>query len=227
MRTLAPVLLAAFLGCAPWREVPEHQAKELERVAPGVDRPQRLKVRVDLESPWLSGQFDGVILVRPGPAVRAQLFPDLGSKVVDLLATPDRIVGYFPMTQEGVDCSLPAEAKPHPILFMGLHLLERAAPVTRERMTGWFNVTGADFFRVRSIVEGASQTFRVPWWGGAAVREISWMYGLSWREIQESPSTIRIEAPRLKMRVVILERRAVESLPAAAFELRLPPEIGR
>jgi hypothetical protein len=40
--------------------------------------------------------------------VRLQLFGDLGPKMLDLLARPDRIAGYFPQTREGVDCALPA-----------------------------------------------------------------------------------------------------------------------
>lgn len=206
---------------------PEEVLNGLERAQVPLDRPQRLKVRLDIESPWMSGQFDGVVLVRPGPAVRAQFFPDVGGKVVDLLAAPDRIVGYFPATREGIDCALPAEAKPHPILFMGLHLLARAAPVTRDRVTGWFAISTADFVRVRPLVEGSSETLILDPQGALRERRFEWMYGLNWKESRIGPSKFVVEAPRIKMTVEVLERKGLEKAPDAAFELKLPPGVRR
>ncbi|HLF92247.1 MAG TPA: hypothetical protein VJB14_02200 [Planctomycetota bacterium] len=227
MRPALALALLAGLGCSPWRIPPEEVLSSLERTQPPLDRPQRLKVRLDIESPWMSGQFEGVVLVRPGPAVRAQFFPDVGGKVVDLLATPDRIVGYFPATREGIDCALPSEAKPHPILFMGLHLLERAAPITRDRVTGWFAISTADLFRVRSLVEGASETLILDPLGTLRERRFEWMYGLGWRESPLGPSKFVVEAPRIRMTVEVLERQVLEKAPEAAFELKLPPGVRR
>jgi hypothetical protein len=208
---------------------PEKIVQDVVRLHPGSDRPQQLKVKLDIESPWLSGQFDGVVLVKPGPVVRAQFFPDLGGKVLDLLAKPGRIVGYFPMAHEGVDCALPDEAVPHPLLFMGLHLLERAAPITRGRVTGWFAVSTGDTVRIRSVIEGASETLFLPVLEPRAIawRRFHWMYGVEWKEVVETPDRFAILAPRVTIRIDILERKALESLPDSKFELALPPDVRR
>ena len=225
----APLALALItgLGCSPWMTPPEEALQSLEKLQSPLDRPQRLKVRLDIESPWMSGQFDGVVLVKPGPVVRAQFFPDVGGKVVDLLATPGRIVGYFPMTREGVDCALPAEAKPNPILFMGLHLLEHATAITRDRVTGWFAISTADVFRVQPVVKEASETVVVDVLGALRERRFEWMYGLAWKESRISASKFVVEAPRIRMVVEVLDRKALDPVPASAFELALPPEVRR
>ena len=206
---------------------PEEVVRDLERLQPGVDRPQRLKLRLDIESPWLSGQFDGVVLVKPGPVVRAQFFPDVGGKVIDLLAKPTRITGYFPMVHEGLDCALPDEAVPHPLLFMGLHLLERAAPITRERVTGWFAISTGDTIRVRPVVEDAAETLFLSFQKPRTIvwRRLRWMYGVEWKEVTETPDKFTILASRMKVRVEVLERQTLETAPDSAFELALPPDI--
>lgn len=217
----------AGLGCSPWTTPPEKILEEVERLQPPPKLPQRLRVRLDLESPWLSGQFEGAVLVKEGPVLRAQFFPDVGGKAIDLLARRDRIVGYFPMAHEGIDCALPSEAVPHPLLFMGLHLLERAAPVTRDRVDGWFAISTGDAVRVRSLVEGASETLFLALHEPRYIvwRKLRWMYGVEWKEVDESRDKFTVIAPRLKLRVEVLERKALESVPDSAFELSLPPEL--
>jgi len=199
--------------------------QEVVRLQPGVDRPTRLRVRLDIESPWLSGQFEGAVLVKPGPVVRAQFFPDLGGKALDLVARTDRIVGYFPMTHEGIDCAVPAEVVPHPILFIGLHLLERTAPLTRDRVTGWFAVSTGEAVRIRSIVEGASGTLFLCVHQPAHIvwRKLRWIYGIEWKETSETPDRFTVLAPGFRLRLEVLERKTLESVPDSAFQLSLPP----
>jgi hypothetical protein len=230
------LLLALASGCSSWRSPTDFERRDAARAHPGIDRPMRLQVRLDVESPWLSGQFAGVVLARPGPEVRAQFFPDIGGKAIDLLATPRRIAGYFPMSREGIDCRLPEEARPHPLLFMGLHLLERVAPLAPERVTGWKRVEGdlaaPEEARATSIVAGASLELvferlllSIP---RLVVHErrFRWMYGIGWTERREG-SALVAEASRVRIRVEVLEREPLESVPASHFELALPPDVKR
>ncbi len=242
MRAAPLLALAAALasGCRSWSEPTEMERRDAARAHPGIDRPARLRVRLDVESPWLSGQFAGVVLARPGPEVRAQFFPDIGGKVIDLLATPRRIAGYFPMSREGMDCRLPEEARPHPLLFMGLHLLERVAPLAPERVTGWkvIDRTPMDYVvakeeaRVDSVVEGASLELlfirhqaSIPFLQLRG-RRFRWGFGIGWTERFEEGALL-VEAPGLRLRVEVLERETLESVPASHFELELPSDVKR
>jgi len=138
-RLLGPLLLAA-IGCSGFaRPTPE----QLRLLTPPEEPPtpvlERLRVHVSLDSAWLAGEFDGVVVAMrgpEGPLVRVQLFGDLGPKMLDLLARPERIVGFFPQTSEGIDCALPDEASPHLLLFMGASLLERYSRRTPARILG-------------------------------------------------------------------------------------------
>jgi hypothetical protein len=224
---LGPLLAA---GCTAWAPPTSDTFAWVSLAQPGVREPTRLRLRLDIDSPWLSGQFEGAALARPGPEVRLQLFPDLGGKAVDLLATPTRIVGYFPQLREGIDMRLPGEARPHPLAFLGLHLLERAAPAGT--VTGWRplegdSATGASRIeaRLNSVVEGATAFLSLEKPPRVTARRLRWMYGVEWTERPDGPDASVIEAPRLRVRLTVLERQHPKDLPAGAFELTLPPDV--
>jgi hypothetical protein len=146
-------LLLALAGCG----LPAPTARDFERVRrlpPPPGPYARVKAVADLESEHLSGTFEVLVLARSGPkpVVRLQLLPDLGGKALDLVVSPDRLQGRFPATGESVDWALPDEARAHPLLFIGLTLLERFAPITEDR------VNGADRgeFELEPLVEGSS-----------------------------------------------------------------------
>jgi len=225
--------LAALLaaGCTTWHVPTSTQFALVSRTQRGIERPTRLRIRLDVESSWLSGQFEGVVVAGPGPEVRLQLFPDLGGKAVDLLATPKRIIGYFPHLREGIDVRLPKEARPHPLSFLGLHLLERAAP--SQAITGWRILDGSTAasatrmeIRLNSVVEGATVILVLhkheP---EVAERRLRWMYGVEWTERPDGENGYLIEAPGARFRLKILERTELEAIPTGAFELTLPPDV--
>ena len=124
--------LLFLLGCAG---LPAPTPEALEalrfRIPPPGGPFLRIRAEVDVESDSFAGAFHAVLVAKTGqnPVVRLQLLPDVGGKVLDLLASRERITGWFPQTGERVDVALPGEARSHPIVFIGLTLLELFAPV--------------------------------------------------------------------------------------------------
>jgi hypothetical protein len=229
LRPFLGLLLLAALGCSAFdRPTPEQR----ERLAPATSPPtpvlERLRIHMSLDSASLAGEFDGVVVARrgpEGPVVRVQLFGDLGPKMLDLLARPDRIVGFFPQAFEGVDCALPGEAAPHLLLFMGASLLERFSARTPGRILGVREEPEGFCVNLQPAIRGTEvHTFHDR--SGRPVKErIYWMYGLHWDEEWPGPDELAISAPRISIRVRILERRAEASLKPGTLDLTLPPEV--
>jgi hypothetical protein len=221
-KALPLFLLAA---CRGWMEPTDLQRASLRSY--GIPAAQRLRVRMDVESSWLTGRFSGVVLVGRGPQVRAQFFPDVGGKAIDLWATRERIVGWFPPLRRGIDVGLDGGTPPHPLLYMGLQLLEEAAGPAGERITGWIEDARRPRIRMDSFVpggrieyEGEWQRFSIP-----AVRltggRFTWREGASWTFRREGPELI-VEAPGMFLRIERLGSEFLTDPPG--LELVLPPD---
>src|SRR5690606_25607123 len=124
--SFAPVAAAA---CST--ALPESALAALLPLGPGVA--ERFVLEVEIDSPGLTGTFDGVLVTRPDPpAVRFQLLPDLGAPILDVCATPERVAGV--MHGHGELQRWPAADKasaPELLLLFGITLLEQHAQVTR------------------------------------------------------------------------------------------------
>jgi hypothetical protein len=222
----ALVLLAA-LGCRGFEPArPEEISDLLGRLPDGTAPFVRLKVRLKIDSSSLAGVFLGAVVVRrgPEPAVRAQFFPDLGGKVIDLLATPRRITGYFPHQNEGIDQELPGDARIHPLSLVGITILEHAVPVTPARITGTREESDGRWFRLTAATPGVDLAIHSD--AGRTVRRFIWTWGIRWREIA-SDREASVEAPGLSFRIEVLERTQPDHLPESVFQLSLPPEVHR
>ncbi|HVE39565.1 MAG TPA: hypothetical protein VNM14_06725 [Planctomycetota bacterium] len=227
-RLLGPLLLAA-IGCSGFaRPTPE----QLRLLTPPEEPPtpvlERLRVHVSLDSAWLAGEFDGVVVAMrgpEGPLVRVQLFGDLGPKMLDLLARPERIVGFFPQTSEGIDCALPDEASPHLLLFMGASLLERYSRRTPARILGVREEPEGWLVKLRPAVRGTEVHEFRDRNGRTTKRRIWWMYGLSWDEERPDSDDLRISATKLSLRVRILERSVDAALKPGSLDLILPAGV--
>ena len=183
---------------------------------------------MSLDSAWLAGEFDGVVVAMrgpEGPLVRVQLFGDLGPKMLDLLARPGRVVGFFPQTSEGIDCALPEEAAPHLLLFMGASLLERFSCWTPARILGVREGTEGWEVELRPAVRGTEVHTFHDRTGRPLKRRIWWMYGLSWDETWAGPDELRIAATKLSLRVRILERTTDATIKPGTLELTLPSDV--
>jgi len=183
---------------------------------------------MSVDSPWLAGEFEGVVLARHGseaPIIRLQLFGDVGPKAVDLLARPDRVTGYFPQLREGIDCSLPREASPHPLLFMGASLVEKFTPVRSDRVQGIREEERGWWMLLRPAIGGMkSYVFRDSA-GQLGRRRYCWMYGVCWEEECSGPDAAVITAPRISLRVRILQREEPAPSKPTDFELTLPDDV--
>lgn len=228
MRRLAATLLLLASGCSEYvRPTPEDFLKlKLSPAAPHLGT-VRYRLHLSVDSAWLAGEFDGVLIVDDGatPVARAQFFGDLGPKMFDLLARPDRITGYFPQIREGVDCALPREAAPHPLLFLGVNLLEDFADVREDRVRGIHESSAGWWLDLKPLVPGMrSEALRAPD-GRTIERRFHWMYGLSWEETWEDANVCEIRSSGLTIDVRILSREVLTTRPARAFELTLPDDI--
>ncbi len=227
MRPALALALLAAAGCPGFETPGPPETSRLLLSMPPPGAPFiRLKVRMTIDSPALAGVFDGVIVLRTGtrPAVRAQFFPDLGGKVIDLLARPDRITGYFPLQKEGIDLALPEEARLHPLSMIGVTLLEHAAALQAGRVTG---VRGGDegpWYRIAGAAPGVELTLQLR--GEFTVRQFAWKHGVQWCETSSSTGAT-VAAPGLSVRLDILERQHPDPLPESLFELALPAEVRR
>lgn len=228
-RLIAPLLLLSAAGCAGFETPTPGQLDALgfpERAAPGPDT-ARSRLHLSVDSPWLSGEFDGVVVARfdgGAGAARAQFFGDLGPKVFDLSARADRIVGYFPQTLEGVDCALPQEAAPHPLLFMGASLVENFSDLPRDRVVGIRREGEGWWLNLRPSIPGLQVHLFVDRDGARKKRRYRWMYGLSWEEEWEG-QVCRITARGVAIQVTLHDREFDHLKNPAALDLRLPADV--
>lgn len=227
MRRLLGVLFLAAAGCSGFAS-PTPDQLQLLASPPSAPVLERYRIQMSLDSRWLAGEFDGVVLAKHGgeaPAVRLQLFGDLGPKILDLLARPDRLTGYFPQGREGIDCSMPREAAPHPLIFMGASLLEQFSDRPASRVVGVREEPEGWWMRLKPVIPGMGVDAFRDRSGRVTKRRLSWMYGVGWVEEWPTPDEVRISASGVAIRVRILERSPNVVLKPGALELTLPPDV--
>jgi hypothetical protein len=227
VRLVPALVLLTALGCRGFEPArPEDISVLLGRLPDETAPFVRLKVRLKIDNSTLAGVFLGVVVVRrgPEPAVRAQFFPDLGGKVIDLLATPRRIVGYFPHQNEGIDLRLPDDSRIHPLALVGITILEHAVPVTPARITGTREESDGRWFHLTAATPGVDLAIHSD--AGRTVRRFIWAWGIQWKEVSTDRGSW-VEGPGLSFRIEILERTYPDHLADSVFQLSLPPEVHR
>lgn len=229
MNRLSGLALCAVLGCSGFPPPTPDQLRSLGILPPerSPEKPPTLRIRfrMNVEGRWLAGLFDGVAVGTRGsaPIIRAQLFGDVGPKIVDLLAAPDRIRGFFPQTREALQCPLPDGAFPHPLVFMGVSLLEQFAPVTEDRVLGLRPEAGGWTARLRPTVPGVDLFVRYGPDGRLNGRRYGWMYGVRWDEAWLSENACVITASNLSIRLDLQQVKTVPATPGF-FDLPLPDD---
>jgi hypothetical protein len=228
VRRLQALFLIGVGGCSGFVSPTPEDLRHLGLAPIPAHRPTlRHRIRLSVDSKWLAGEFDGVVLAQEGaaPVARMQLFGDVGPKALDLLARPDRVVGFFPQAHEGIDCRLPAEAAPHPLLFLGVSLLEEFADVTEDRVVGIRPDRDPWWVNLKPVVPGMRSEALVASDGRILERRFRWMYGLEWRERWDERRACTITASGLLLRVRVLDTGPLEKVPERAFDLTLPEDV--
>lgn len=143
----AVALLAACQGFAPADAATAASVRPmpLAAVVPG-------RCELELQSPGLSGTFDAVV-ARDGDAVRLQLFPDVGGKVLDLRVGADGVAADF--AGQPYRAAPPLDgAPPHLALALAAVVGELASPVAPDRVAGARRRDGATEVELRGGVVG-------------------------------------------------------------------------
>ena len=231
MRRFLAAALILTAGCSGFATPTPEDFRRLRLGAVRDSEPRadatRYRVHMSVDSKWLAGEFDGVVMAHEGwsPLARAQLFGDLGPKVFDLLARPDRIAGYFAQTREGVDCLLPAEARPHPLLFLGVSLVEDFGAISEDRVLGIREVPDGWWLNLKPLVPGLVSEALWSRDGQTIERRFRWMYGVTWRQRWSSPEECSITASGLVIRIRVLGSDALPQRPPRAFEITMPGDV--
>lgn len=136
VRICALLLLAASLvlsGCHSFAPA-SPATQQLVRAMELSERIPADQFLLEIESPYLAGVFD-VLFVVEQQIMRAQLFPDVGGKVMDLTVGLDAITATMP--GQSYRAVLPLQqAQPHLALVLAAMLSELMAPVTAARVVG-------------------------------------------------------------------------------------------
>jgi hypothetical protein len=130
----AAAMLACALAssCACWEPVDAATAARVRPMALAGIVPGRCEL--ELATPGLAGTFDAVV-ARDGEAVRLQLFPEVGGKVLDLRLDASGVTADLGGVAYRAAPPLD-QAAPHLALVLALAVGELGAPVTPDRVVG-------------------------------------------------------------------------------------------
>lgn len=201
----------ATSACTTWHAPSE---AELARIRAG-HRPTTdvlsITSEVTIDSERLRGTFEGVLVSDPAGRIRVQLFPDLGGKILDLVADEDAIVGSIPQAEIRVEGN-PREGNlpRHLLTFFAITLLEAAVPLHPDRVVD-VRTEGAHLWvRVRPRVAGSEVEIAIDAEGRVIAREYRFRH-VGWCE---RPGSVT-EVVGAGFRLVARER---ERLPLAPDE---------
>ncbi len=220
--TLLLALTTLLVGCQSWQPIPAAERKQLARrdtTSTGV----RIEAQVTVRSERLTGDFRCLMVADPGvtPRVRLQLYPDLGGKILDLVATDAQLIGFLADDSTRLQVAAGTAAPRHFLTFLALTLLERHRSITAEsfidRRDGsrgrWYRLqTGWPDHELQQLVT-IDYTQRLH----------RYRY-VSWTEVEELDTGVtRITANGLELSITLESSEADDQLPDALFELALPP----
>lgn len=223
MRTLRVVVLGLTLvaGCGTLGPPPNQLREVLPATAPDEASFSRRTAWARIESQGFSGEFNSVLVEEHGanPRVRFQLLPELGSKVLDMVVTPQRTVGYWPHLGQGFD-----EAGRDLIGFLSVSLLENGARLSFDRIIAGRRSSKGYELEVRPVIAGGHTRLRVfldP--DGSLLRREYRHLGVRWREVFRPVH--RIEAGNFLWVISDEMTQGIDSVPTQLFELELPEGI--
>ena len=178
----------------------------------------RQEASVSIQSRQLSGEFHAVLVARSAPfGVRLQMFPEVGGKVLDILATLESQKGLIPMTGAAYDSSAPSQGT---ILQLFAASVGTAlSPITPTEVThAWRDHDGTPWLSlaprfgltecVVSIEDQGTRTFRL-------------RSRTQWR-MTVSNSAVHIDAPGFQLRAAVDAHDELRDAPSGIFHLQVP-----
>ncbi len=216
--------IAAFgAACRSFGPLPSALAEVLPPTVTAAETAERRIALIDLDSTHVSGRFTAVVIVRRGerPALRAQVIPEIGGKLLDLVVTPERVRGYFPHAGPALDFERASgRTLPRGLLaFLAASLVEDATPIGRERALGARAYDEGWEILLRSTLEGVRVIARVDAQGRLLERRYA-LGGVGWRERFEPQHAF--ESHDFRWVIVEEQREAIAAPPDTLFELDLP-----
>ena len=210
----AVIILLALSACRGYSEPTDELLDRVEAIPPLPGPYLRVEADLDVESPWLSGRFNIVAIGRTGvdPRVRAQLFPDIGGKAVDLVAFPGRVIGTLPQAGQAVDSDLKTEKDLHPLHFMGITLLEHFASGITNRVIG---ARPAEGWLLLKPLAGRGEVQVKLDENDRIVRRI-FTWHTTWEE-EIGPDEVTIRTKGVTIRLTNIRRKPLESVPDSIF----------
>jgi hypothetical protein len=180
----------------------------------------RAQGRVEIDSRWISGDYEAVVVAEtaPFPRARLQLFPALGGKLMDVLATPKRLAGTIPAAGIALDWSSADGAPPRALLaFVALGLLEQVQPLTWPRARAARRDGDGWELELEPCFPGVEQWALID--GQGELRERRYRVGgASWTE-RFGPHRFEGRGFRLTIDAAAAPRTA--DVPESAFDLNL------
>jgi hypothetical protein len=222
-------LCADWNRAVPWPAVAAPAPAPASGAASGaaIGAAVRLEAAVTIESAGMGGEFLGVLIVRRDPlAVRLQLFPELGGKILDLAATGQWQRGTLPMTGQRLDH--PAMASGDPMLRMfAISLLEASAPLPLGRVLGGWRVAAAGPAPAARLhlqpQFGASRCeVTIDRTSGGRVFDLRFG-GAGWQMSADGAGVVGIEAPGFRLRAEVTSSEALAVVDDRVFALELTP----
>lgn len=181
---------------------------------------ERREIQLRADGPIFAGQFDGfwVGQRRPVPRLRLQLFPDVGSKVLDLVVGPDELIVGLSPASDPYRRSLGSgsDAIERPLTLLALTLQRHWAGLRDRDVVGSRNVEDGHVLRLVPLPSGISIDVKVD----RAMQVQQWRFcyrGFDWT-LDEGPP-LRFVADDTALEIEVSSREPVDSLPAAVFEL--------
>jgi len=176
-----------------------------------------------MRSAELDGNFRCLIAADYGlsPRVRVQLYPDIGAKILDLVATDQELIGFVADGSTRLEVSAGRTAPRNFLTCLALTLLEAHRLVTPSMIVGRREIGPVTWYRLNT-----------GWPDHALVQTstsdlVERQHGYGWVRWTEAldPETgqRRITAPEFELTVTIVSiERETSPLPDVLFTLRLP-----
>ena len=126
---------------------------------------------------------------------------------------------------DGVDCALPREAARHPLLFLGASLLERFTPKVADHIEGVREAEDGLWIKLSPAIDGMTSTMFRDRAGAMTLRRFSWMTGVAWEEQQTADQELRIRAPRMSIRIRMLDQADDVAVKPGLLDVTLPEDV--